>query len=332
MRRQIADLQKHSFLFFRLPANSLFVFTIFLTTFLTARKFKQVNPTTRISLCDVFFCLSFTFIAGTVLSYIYTYIIIEYFKETQNKIKKAMFAALTPGLVLLPTAIGKYLVLRRSSEIIRADKSFLLCFFLRGGAIVLYRTMQSDFQNIWLFIGLSLLHGVSNVLSKLTLNLRIKMWKCFVACVNKTHCTCGSRLEVLSVDTPRMRRFNADLEIQNILFEYTTVILSQAYLVLYLVMNFEVSAWQVIQGSLMRICISTAMDFVFNVISVFIQVHVYDIPMRRVWFKYWCRHVVANALIIVVMISNFGASLVSVFAARQDRLLQYELRNCTSLF
>ena len=113
--------------------------------------------------------------------------------------------------------------------------------------------------------------------------------------------------------------------------EYTTVILSQAYLVLYLVMNFEVSAWQVIQGSLMRICISTAMDFVFNVISVFIQVHVYDIPMRRVWFKYWCRHVVANALIIVVMISNFGASLVSVFAARQDRSLQYELRNCTSL-
>ena len=100
-----------------------------LTTFLTARKFKQVNPTTRISLCDVFFCLSFTFIAGTVLSYIYTYIIIEYFKETQNKIKKAMFAALTPGLVFLPTAIGKYLVLRRSSEIIRADKSFLPVLF-----------------------------------------------------------------------------------------------------------------------------------------------------------------------------------------------------------
>ena len=241
--------------------------------------------------------------------------LIEYFKETQNKIKKAMIAALTPGLVLLPTAIGKYLVLRRSSEIIRADKSFLLCYFIRGGAIGLYRTMQSDFQNIWLFIGLSLLHGVSNVLSKLTLNLRIKIGKCFVTCVNKTRC--GSPLEVLSVDTPRIRRFNADLEIQNILFEYTTVILSQAYLVLYLVMNFEVQAWQVIRGSLIRICISTAMDFVFNVISVFIQVHVYDIPMRRVWFKYWRRHVVANSLIIVIMISYFGFSLVSVFAARK---------------
>ena len=189
--------------------------------------------------------------------------------------------------------------------------------------------MQSDFQNIWLFISFSLLHGVSNVMSKLTLNIRIKMWKCFVACLNKTRC--GSRLEVLSMDTPRIRRFNADLEIQNILFEYTTVILSQAYLVSYLVMNFEVDAWQVIRGSLIRICISTAMDFVFNVISVFIQVHVYDIPMRRVWFKHWRRHVIANALIIVIMISYFGLSLVGVFAARRNRSMQYELRNCTSL-
>ena len=176
---------------------------------------------------------------------------------------------------------------------------------------------------------MSLLHGISNVLSKLTLNLRIKIWKCFVVCVNKTRC--GSRLEVLSMDTPRIRRFNADLEIQNILFEYTTVILSQAYLVLYLVTNFEVDTWQVIRDSLIRICISMAMDFVFNVISVFIQVHVYDIPMRRVWFKYWRRHVIASALIIINMISYFGMSLVSVFEARQERLLQYELRNCTSL-
>ena len=93
---------------FRLGTNSLFVFNIFLTIFLAARKFKKVNPTKSISLCHVLICLSFIFIATTVLSYIYTYIIIEYFKEMQNKIKKATIAALTPGLVLLPTAIGKY--------------------------------------------------------------------------------------------------------------------------------------------------------------------------------------------------------------------------------
>ena len=134
---------------FRFPENFLFVFTILLAIYLTARKFKQVNPATSSSLCHVFICLSFTFIACVVVSYTYTYVIIEYFKDTKSKIKKAMIAFVTPGIVFPLTAIGKYLVLRRSSEIIRADKSFLLLYFLRGGAIGLYRTMQSDFQNIW---------------------------------------------------------------------------------------------------------------------------------------------------------------------------------------
>ena len=240
-----------------------------------------------------------------------------------------MIAALAPGLVFVPTAIAKYLVLRRSSKMMTADKAFVLCYFLRGGAIGLYRTMQSDFQNIWLFIGLSLLHGVSNVLSKATLNLRIKVWKFFIGCANKTHC--GATLEVLPSNTPRIRRLNADLEIQNILFEFTTVTTSQAYLVLYLITNFNVVyPWEIIKSSLVRICISTAIDFVFNIISVFFQIHVYDIPMRRVWLKYWRRHVIANAFTIICMVSYFGTSLVSVFEAREDRLLKYKLRNCTS--
>jgi hypothetical protein len=309
----------------------LFVFTILLGVYLAARKFKKVNPTSDYSLSQIIFCLSFTFLACTVIAYLYTYVIVEYFKKTQNKIKKAMIAALTPGIVLLPTAVAKYLVLRRSSELIPADKAFVMCYFLRGGAIGLYRTMQSDFQNIWLFIGLSLLHGVSNVLSKTTLNLRIKMWKCFIGCANKTRC--GAALSVLPSDTPRIRRFNADIEIQNILFEYTTVIFSQAYLVLYLISNFNVvHPWEIIKGSLVRICISTVIDFVFNIFSVFIQVHFYDIPMRRVWLKYWRRHMIANALIIICTVSYFGASLVSVFAAREDRLFEYKLRNCTIPF
>ena len=295
---------------------------------MVARKLKKISPSLVYSLCQICFCLSFTFLACSVVSYVYTYIIVERFKQTQNKIKKAVIAALTPGLVLVPTAVSKYLVLRKSSEIVTADKAFVLSYFLRGGAIGLYRTMQSDFQNIWLFIGLSLLHGVSNVFSKGTLNLRIKMWKCFIHLANKTRF--GATLDVMPLNTPRIRRFNADLEIQNILFEYTTVILSQAYLVLYLATNFTVHPWEVIKYSLIRICISTVIDFFFNIISVFIQIHVYDIPMRRVWLKYWRRHVFATSFIMICMISYFGTPLVGVFEAREDRKLEYHIKNCTS--
>ena len=319
-------------LFFpRLPDNFLFVLTILITAYIVARRFREVNPTTEHTLRRIFFCLSFAFLACTIVAYIYSYIVVEHFKKTRNKTKKAMIAALTPGIVLLPTAIAKYLVVRKSSELIPVGRGFAMCYFLRGGAIGLYRTMQADFQNIWLFIGLSLLHGLSNVLSKATLNLRIRMWKFFIGCANKTRC--GATLEVLPSDTPRIRRFNADLEIQNILFEYSTVILSQAYLVSYLLMNFNfVEPWKIIEGSLVRICISTAIDFVFNIISVFIQIHFYDVPMRRVWLRYWPRHVIANTLITICMVSYFGEPLVSIFAAREHKLAEYGVRNCTSQF
>ncbi len=279
----------------------------------------------------IFCILSFVFVGPSLLSYIYTYTIVKYFKEEEGTIEKAVIAALTPGMVFPVTAIVKYLVLRKISEMITPDRAFVLCYFLRGGSIVLYRTMQSGFQNIWLFIGLSLLHGISNVLSKATLNFRIKIWKFFIKCYNKA--CCGPKLEILPLNTPRKRRFNADLEIQNILFEYTAVILSQAYLACYLVLSFDVPPLQVIKGSLIRIAISLAIDFVFNIISVFIQIHFYNIPMRKVWLKYWRLHVAANSFMIIIFVSYFGNVLVTVFVNNNYAFKEeHKLRNCTTVF
>ena len=309
----------------------MFILSILCGAYLVARKFKKVNPQTSYSLFHILLILSFAFLASCLLAFIYVYVIVEYFRKIEGRIEKATIAALTPGTFLPVTAIAKYLAVRKSLEMIAPDRAFVLCCFLRGASIALYRTMQSVFQNIWLFIGLSLLNGVSNVLSKGTLNFRIRIWKLFIKCFNRT--CCGLRLEVLGhFNSPRTRRFNADLEIQNILFEYTTVIISQAYLACYFLANFDVEPWQVLKGALIRIAISLAIDFVFNIISVFIQIHFYDIPMRRVWMKYWRRHVIANAFIIICIVSYFGVSLAGVFAGQKHSMKEYKLRNCTSPF
>ena len=299
---------------FRLPYHVTFILSIIIGAYVVARKFKKVNPTTSYSLFHIFFIFSFVFLASCLVALVYVYLIIKYFNETEGKVKKAIIAGLTPGLFFPVTGIAKYLALRKSSKIIPPDRTFVLCYFLRGAPIVLYRTMQADFENI----------------SKATLNLRIKMWKFFIKCVNNF--CCGPKLEVRGLNSPRIRRLNADLEIQNILFEYTTAILSQAYLACYLVTSFDISPWTVIKSSLTRIGISLASDFIFNMISVFIQIHYYDIPMRKVWLKYWFRHVTANALIIICMVAYFGPSLVSVFASYKNTFKEYKLRNCTTIF
>ena len=315
--------------FYRLLAHFLFVSSIACGAYLVARKFKKVNPATSYSVFRIFFILSFVFLSSCLFAYIYTFIIIKYFRKTEGKIKKAIIAALTPGMVFPMTAFVKYLILRKSSEIITPDRAFVLCYFLRGGAIALYRIMQSGFQDIWLFVGLSLLHGISNVLSKATLNVRIKLWRLFIKYFNRI--CCGPRLEVQPLNSPRIRRFNADLEIQNILFEYTTVILSQAYLACYLVMSYDVPSWQVIKASLIRVAISLAIDFAFNIMSVFIQIHFYDIPIQKIWMKYWRRHVIANAVMIIVFVAYFGTVLIMVFADN-NTLKEFKLRNCTTIF
>ena len=253
-------------------------------------------------------------------------IIVQFNKATDTT--KTVITALSPGMVVLPTAVAKFLVLRKSSEIIPLDRAFVLCYFLRCAAVLLFRTMQADFQNIWIFIGLSLVHGFSNVFTKATLKIRIKIWKYFIKCMNKTRC--GARLKVVALDTPRVRRLNTDLEIQYIFFEYTTVILSQVYLTFYTIWNFDVNRWEFIQSSLIRIAIGLTIEFLSNIIAVFIDIHFRDFPIRRVWLKYWRRHLFATALFVTVILVNFRGSLVSVFEAREDSLrAKYELRNCT---
>ena len=130
-----------------------------------------------------------------------------------------------------------------------------------------------------------------------------------------------------------IRRLNADLEIQNVLFEYAAVILSQGYLTCYLVMSFDVPLWEVIKTSLIRIAISSTIDFFPSIISVFIQVHIYNIPIRKIWLKYWQRHVAANAFMTIIFVSYFGNVLVTVYVNNSYEFKEdYKLRNCTTVF
>ena len=297
--------------------------------YLVARKFKKIHLV-NYSVLRIFLILSFVYVGTCLFYFVYTVILIKYFRLTKDKFRRAIIAATIPGIIFPVTAIIKYLALRKTSEIIAPDRSFVLCYFLRSASIVLYRTIQSGLQDIWLFIGLSLLHGVSNVLSKATLNLRIKLWTWFIKYFNRI--CCGPVLVVRSQNSPRIRRFNADLEIQNILTECNTIILSQVFLACHLAMSYDIPYWQAVKSSLIRVAIGLAIDFLFNIISVFIQIHFYDIPMQMVRKKYWRRHVAANCFIIIVCVSIFGSLITLVFSDIDYASQGFKLKNCTAVF
>ena len=79
--------------------------------------------------------------------------------------------------------------------------------------------------------------------------------------------------------------------------------------------------------------IGLAIDLVFNCISLFIQIHYHDVPLRRVWFKCWKRHVIGNAIILMMLILYFTSDILSVFQSRQDRSPpKSPIKNCTLPF
>ena len=186
--------------------------------------------------------------------------------------------------------------------------------------------MQADFGNIWLFVGLSLVSGVSSLLKTATVGIREKVWARVIRFLKRTCCT---RLHHLLGNTPHHRRLKADTEIQNILFENYSLIISQCYIVLYRITNFHLSDWSVAKSSLMRIAIGLGIDFVFNFLSTFVRIHWYDIPIARVWSKYWKRHIFANGIIVAVLVCYF--TMLTVFQNRfhDSGAGNYTIRNCT---
>ena len=182
--------------------------------------------------------------------------------------------------------------------------------------------MQANFGSIWLFVGLSLLSGVSSL-------LKTKVWARIIKFLNEQ---CCPRLRHLPGGTVRHRRLKADTEIQNILFENISLILSQSCIVLYVITSFKLPDWSVLRSSLFRIAIGLGIEFVFNFLSTFVGIRCHDIPMARVWSKYWKRHVFANAIAVVVLVCYFTKPLLKVFENRYHATsvaANYTIRNCT---
>ena len=125
----------------------------------------------------------------------------------------------------------------------------------------------------------------------------------------------------------------ADLEIQDMLSQFTTVILSQVYMMLYCFTTFNVSLSDEIEKIYARVLIGLAIEFVFAWLSTFIQIWLYNIAIKTVWCQSWLRHILENGILMVVAVSYFSKVLLSIFELRVEWNQNIDnLRNCTVPF
>ena len=314
---------------YSIPSNIMSVIGILWQCLIVKRKVQQNYPTISYSQWHIFMVLHVPYLCTYAMAIFYKYAVVMWFNSIHNVLYRFMLAILTPSLAVVPTAVCRHMALWRTSEIIEPERSFALVYFIQGVFITLYRIMQANFGNIWLFVGLSLLSSVSSLLKAATVGIRDKAWARIIKFFNKTCCT---RLRHLPGGTARHRRLKADTEIQNILFENISLILSQSYIVLNMITSFELSDWSVVKSSLIRIAIGLGIEFGFNILSTFVRIHWYDIPVARVWSKYWKRHMFANGIAVVLLVSYFTRPFLTVFKTRYHDIsvaANYTIRNCT---
>ena len=309
---------------YRIPGNVLFAFNLIFGCKIVVQKIRQAHPNVSYTNVQIMTVVSAEFLASFVIAMFYRYAAVPWFNSLDNEAYKFIVAALTPLLTLIPVAICRHVALWRCSEFVEPERSFVLVYFMRGASITLYRIMQADFKSLWLFIALSLFSGFVYLFRTATIGLRARIWARVMKFLRKGCCTW---LKELPADTPHHRRLKADTEIQNVLFENNTIILSQAYLVLYRISSFDLTDWAIIKGSCIRIAIGLVIEFFFNFLSIFVFVHWYNVPIPRVWSQFWRRHVFANAVILVIIVFYFTEPLLTVFQYQKHE--PFPLKNCT---
>ena len=316
-------------MYYRYPINILFFTGIICCSIVMLRSIRMYDVSVSYSNFHIMALLSTEILVCAVVSCAYLYWIVPFFASIKEETYKFIATALAPAITVIPVVICRHIALWRSSEVVHPGRSFVLATFIRGGVIYVYRIMQADVQNIWLFIGLSLFSGVMNFLKKATHRVRMAIWKYIISLLRQT--VCCAKLSEMPSNTPHYRRLKADLDIQDMLLEYSALVISQAYFVLYHVESFELSMSSFFFEALKRVAIGITIDFLFNCLSNFVQIHYYNIAIARVWKKYWKRHLFAHMIIVMVIVSYFSQVLVLYFRARKsganDR--QYIVRNCT---
>ena len=309
------------------PANVITFAALICCSTVMFRNIRTSRQAVPYSNVHIFVLVSAQFVLSFILAVSCRYAIVPYFNSMKQRNRKFLVAAMAPALTLIPTVICKHIALKRSSELVHPGRSFVLVYFFRCFGIFLFRIMQADFQNIWLFIGPTLLSGVLKFLKKATYRVRMNLWRKFISLLNRT--VCCRRLDEMPCNMPHYRRLKADLGIQDMLFETGIVVLSQGYYLLYHTENFDVTMSSFLCESLKKVAVAVGIDFLFNCLSNFVETHYHNIPISRVWRKHWKRHVLANLIIVIVAVSYFTPVLLSVFRARGTTSGQYAVTNCT---
>lgn len=273
----------------------------------------------------VFTQITSQYFIGCIVVLLLRYLAIPSFINEENEIVKAIIAVVVHLPIITLNIINEKVALS-SLRLVTPGRRFLFANATTGVSTLMFRIMQADFKNIYIFISLSVYRGTIQIILTATKNLRRRILLAFEKYF-KVYCH-----EILENQKEKERyriRFNADSFIQSLLFQDTALIVSQAYQALYNLNNFYIKPWEVFAESLTRVAIGSGINFVTNSVSIFIYARWFNSALPKAWSQAWLLHLTAVLLSSVMTIAYCSVVLLTVFQEPEQGLV---VRNCTAPF
>ena len=225
--------------------------------------------------------LSLQFSVGFILSIPFNYIFLEIYNKSAGMEK----TILTCGLIIV-FAIPKFLlshIITNIKGVYSSGEGINFAVALLTATTLVSRLVQARSENLVYFMIISFVHGIFNVIDKLSLPLRRKLVR-FV-------CKCKNNGENTHVDTSL---FLANQSLISIITETTSVIFSSAaaYILLYYYKREEstgqrYNGFDLFKEMATRSSIAVAIELIFNVFALKIHAYLYSIPVINVWKSKW---------------------------------------------
>ena len=153
-----------------------------------------------------------------------------------------------------------------------------------SASAIVFRVMKADLREIEHFTLLSFAYDAIDLLERLTVVIRDYVWYFIYKKFKR-----DERETILKANQfrwPRSMRFVADMSIQMILGESTSMIAAVGFFQIYKFTYNGQKALSVITGFFTRFSIAISIDFAFNSLSFWLQMSYMNVAIDRVW-KCW---------------------------------------------
>ncbi|CAH3187422.1 unnamed protein product [Porites evermanni] len=268
------------------------------------------------------------FAFGMPITYCLVYVLIPLYGEVSDT-----YRAIIAGALPLVTAITKMIVRLAAQRIdfLHPGDSHILLSVLHSATAIVFRVMQAELTSLRLFTLLSFVHGAIDLLESLTIVIRDYFWY-FV--YKKLKRDSGETiLRASQFRSPRSMRFLADMSIQTILFESTSLIAAVGFIQLYSFMyNRNDASLASIAQFFIRVSIGISIDFVFNSFSFWLQMSYSNIAVVRVWCTKWRKHMLVAFILTAMTLCYFTPHLFAVVKAKHTSVVRIDDIGCKGPF